>query len=469
MVRLGAFDSNMAREATETDTGYGSVKLIRNLYGHHVDWDNFYEKDHAGKLKDVPIKGQAVAPCALEAFFNADEEIRNDFADEDKRIRLEFKEADDVVRSEFENADTEINNRINAIIAELGGQIGDIADELDGSRIDMIEEVNETQNTEIKEIKKIIGIGDCYCSDGCDSCSCSDGCECHDIEKLNGCSIICKIANMDEQLNINSENDIRQEGRLELIENVIGIESGKEPDIEDGSILTQLDTIKSGLAEAEVNINSNSARIQDLEDTIGDKETETADKKTVWNNLYKVEKEIEDINNDINGIQGSIGGIQGSIGGIQDEIGEKDSSTTDKDTVWSYLRLLKDETDTNKQDIEDLNDNIGDKDSDSKSNDNLWSYCRWNDNNIKDLQSVADSLSTSLGTNISPNDQKTAWGYITDLTKSLGTNIDPNDPKTAWRYIADFDEDIEDIKNEIGTKNDNPEQSETIWAEILKT
>lgn len=469
MVRLGAFDSNMAREATETDTGYGSVKLIRNLYGHHVDWDNFYEKDHADKPKDVPVKGQAVAPCALEAFFKADEEIRNDFADEDKRIRLEFEEADAVVRSEFENADTEINNRIDAIITELGGQIGDIADELDGSRIDMIEEVNETQNTEIKNIKKIIGMGDCCCSDGCDSCSCSDDCECHDIEKLNGCSIICKIANMDEQINTNSENDIIQEERLELIENVIGIESGEEPDIKDGSILTQLDTIKSGLAEAEGNINSNSIRIQDLEATIGDKETETADKETVWNNLYKVEEEIEVINKDINGIQGSIDGIQGTIGDIQEEIGKKDSSEINEDTVWSYLRLLKGETGTNTQDIENLEDNIGDKDSDSKSNNNLWSYCRWNDNNIKDLQSDTNSLSTSLGTNIDSNDQKTAWSYITDFTKSLGTNIDPNDQKTAWSYIADFDKDIEVIKNEIGTKNDNPEQSETIWAEILKT
>lgn len=217
MVRLGAVDSILAREDSP-----GSVQLIHNLYNEE-DWSKYFATDYEGNVTHRPIKGEAVAPCALKAFVEADKEIIGS-------LELEIaarREAIEAEAAERKTSDTEIHEELNAhntrlshLEAEVEGKVSEVENEMgfSGSRLDRIEAA--------------IGINHHHCENcGCDHqhCTCEDNkCSCSDAD--NKCTIYCRLNDAEkdrEELNEAifsiDKRLVAKAERLDLIEAAIGI------------------------------------------------------------------------------------------------------------------------------------------------------------------------------------------------------------------------------------------------------
>lgn len=193
MVRLGAVDSILAREDST-----GSVSLVHNLYDTE-DWSQYFATDYEGNLTHKPIKGKAVAPCAMKAFVDADKELRS--------------------------SQTSLENRVLNIETELGGST--------------VESEIGRQDSRLDKIEAVIGINGCCDPDGCDtsSGSCCEG----------DCNIFCKLNSINARLDDNSANDVEQEKAIgELTD---GLQSLKD-NLEILERSTLPDQIKKALDDA---------------------------------------------------------------------------------------------------------------------------------------------------------------------------------------------------------------------------
>jgi chromosome segregation ATPase len=187
------------------------------------DWSKYFATDYEGNVTHRPIKGEAVAPCALKAFVDADKEI-NDSLNLEVNARREAIEAE---AAERKASDAEIheeldahNTRLSHLEAEVEGKVSEVENEMgfSGSRLDRIEAA--------------IGINHHHCENcGCDHqhCTCEDNkCSCSDAD--NKCTIYCRLNDAEkdrEELNEAifsiDKRLVAKAERLDLIEAAIGI------------------------------------------------------------------------------------------------------------------------------------------------------------------------------------------------------------------------------------------------------
>lgn len=261
MIRLGAVDSILA-----TSDAPGSVRLIHNLY-EEEDWKKYFATDYEGNITHKPVKGEAVAPCALKAFLDADKNIIKNLEDE-IIARKDAISAEVSARSE---EDKVINERLDRIEKEIDGSTVENELGFQGSRLDRIEAA--------------IGINHQHCDNcGCehDSCSCSDA--------TNKCTIYCRLNDaeddLQEHMNIFEEHHERIEGLEETTEKHATDISNLQ--IEDASIrtligeeITRLDDLIKGnvnrldgrIDEAQEKITENKGYIEDVEKCLEEEET----------------------------------------------------------------------------------------------------------------------------------------------------------------------------------------------------
>lgn len=202
MIRLGAVDSILAR----VDSA-GSVKLVHNLYDEE-DWSKYFTTDYEGNVTHKPIKGQAVAPCALKAFVDRDNEIGSELTQEikdreagDNSIRKDVNAALEQLTSDYIAGDKALGARLTSLEIEVGGStVGDEVDKHD-SRLDLIEAA--------------IGMNHHNCANcGCDHSQCSTHDSCSDA--TNKCTIYCRLndaeGDLHEHMNTLEEHGERIEG-----------------------------------------------------------------------------------------------------------------------------------------------------------------------------------------------------------------------------------------------------------------
>ena len=286
MVRLGAVDSILARENSP-----GSVQLIHNLY-ETEDWSKYFATDFEGNVTHRPIKGEAVAPCALKAFVEADKEIIGSLELE-IAARKEAVEAEESARIE---EDTSIKARLDKIEAEIEGS--------------SIEEEIGFQDSRLDRIEAAIGINHHHCDNcGCEHthCTCNDDkCSCSDAK--DKCTIYCRLndieGDLEEHMNILEEHG----GRLENLEEITSLHEQEINNlkVEDSAIRTLIDEevtrldakidgnverINERINEANINIASNKTYIQAVEERLI---AEEARSKTADSQLRNdIDEEVE--------------------------------------------------------------------------------------------------------------------------------------------------------------------------------
>lgn len=229
MIRLGAIDSILARHNSP-----GSVKLVHNLYGESVDWSKYFELDYNGNLKhNEPIKGEAVAPCALRAFYDADQEIIDSLEmevdsrrNEDKSIREEFNTAitkltndyivaDNQLHADLETAVSTIKKDYTIADANLSERITTIEKELEGSEIENNVGIHGSR---LDRIEAAIGING-YCMNcGKTECCCHKDAsnDCHNVDNM--CTIYCRLHDVEGDTAENNEQIIANEERISMVE-----------------------------------------------------------------------------------------------------------------------------------------------------------------------------------------------------------------------------------------------------------
>jgi hypothetical protein len=249
MVRLGAVDSILAREESP-----GSVQLIHNLYNEE-DWSKYFATDYEGNVTHRPIKGEAVAPCALKAFVEADKEIIGSLELE-IAARKEAVEAEEAARIE---EDTTIKARLDKIEAEIEGST--------------VEDEIGFQDSRLDRIEAAIGMNHHHCDNcGCEHAHCScegDKCSCSDAE--NKCTIYCRLNDAEDDLQVHMDTLESHNGRIENLETLTEKHSTEIENLkaEDADIRTDFTNEVSRLDErigsAEKDIESNKQYIQTVE------------------------------------------------------------------------------------------------------------------------------------------------------------------------------------------------------------
>lgn len=192
MVRLGAVDSIYAKV-----DAYGSVRLIEDLstsdaINEATEWDDINEKR-------IAKTGYAVAPVALLSYWQKDNHLQEQINSNKDEI-AELVDANVELYNRITDEYTEVDNRIISRIEDIEGELQGTGEneQITGSRIDYLYDV--------------IGLNGCCPNCGNDSCTCD-----HDCTKLD-CSIFCKIHNIDERLQENTESDVMLQSRLDEAE-----------------------------------------------------------------------------------------------------------------------------------------------------------------------------------------------------------------------------------------------------------
>lgn len=192
MVRLGAVDSIYAKT-----NAYGSVRLIEDLstsdaINEATEWDDINEKR-------IAKTGYAVAPVALLSYWQKDNHLQEQINSNKDEI-AELVAANVELYNRITDEYTEVDNRIISRIKDIEGELQGTGEneQITGSRIDYLYDV--------------IGLNGCCPNCGNDSCTCD-----HDCTKLD-CSIFCKIHNIDERLQENTESDVMLQSRLDEAE-----------------------------------------------------------------------------------------------------------------------------------------------------------------------------------------------------------------------------------------------------------
>lgn len=358
MIRLGNADSNLARHDIA-----GTVQLVHDLY-EVEDWSEFLTKDYKGRLTTNPIEGKAVAPYALEAFVNADNEIRA---------------------------------RLNRIEAEIeGSTLGD--------------EVG-FQNSRLGRLESIIGI-----NGTCTNCGCDTNCSCNNAN--NKCTIFCRLNDAEDDLNSHmetlEEHHIQISTNTETIaEEIERAKAAESAETERAMAAEEAINNKLGPtpAENEIWYSAIWPNIVSIEDIIGRRDSSSED--TIWEAIDKYRGDINGISADI-GKSGSTNTdtVWGSINAISTQIGNSDDNTSGGNTgnngptsrsIWSTINALS----TQIGNIDSINSN------------NLWGSTNNNKNVINDL-------STQIGSKDS-TDPETIWGAINTYKSSASDDIDSNE------------------------------------------
>lgn len=296
MIRLGAVDSILA-----TADAPGSVRLIHNLY-NEVDWSKYFATDYEGNISHKPIKGEAVAPCALKAFVDRDNEISDKLSKEisdrenvDTSIRTDINAALEKLTSDYIAADNTLDKRLTSLEVEVGGST--IDDEVDkhDSRLDRIEAA--------------IGMNHQHCDNcGCehDQCSTHDSCSCSDA--TNKCTIYCRLNDAESDLQSHMDTLEAHDERIEGLEALtekhtadIGNLQAEDASIRTliGEEVTRLDDLIKGnvdrldgrIDNAEVNITENKNYILTVEERLEEEETRS---KSIDANLREdIDTEVE--------------------------------------------------------------------------------------------------------------------------------------------------------------------------------
>ena len=307
MVRLGAVDSILAREDSP-----GSVQLIHNLYNEE-DWSKYFATDYEGNVTHRPIKGEAVAPCALKAFVEADKEIIGSLELE-ITARKDAIAAEEVARSE-EN--TAIKARLDKIEAEIEGST--------------VEEEIGFQDSRLDRIEAAIGMNHHHCDNcGCEHthCTCNDDkCSCSDAK--DKCTIYCRLndieGDLEEHMNILESHN----GRIENLETLT---EGHSTEIE--NLKVENDDLDERIGNAEKNIESNNQYIQTIESRLNEEkdriETESLVRETSDNAIWS------EIGEKTNAADGT---IWKEIKEIQEEIGNQDEPY--EDSIWIRIKNNK--------------------------------------------------------------------------------------------------------------------------------
>lgn len=286
MVRLGAVDSILAREDSP-----GSVQLIHNLYNEE-DWSKYFATDYEGNVTHRPIKGEAVAPCALKAFVEADKEIIGSLELE-IAARKEAVEAEEAARIE---EDITIKARLDKIEAEIEGST--------------VEDEIGFQDSRLDRIEAAIGMNHHHCDNcGCEHthCTCDDDkCSCSDAK--DKCTIYCRLNDAEDDLQTHMDTLEEHRERLENLESITSLHEQEINNLkaEDSAIrtligeeVTRLDEKIDGnverlderIDEANINIASNKAYIQAVEEKLI---AEEARSKTMDGQLRNdIDEEVE--------------------------------------------------------------------------------------------------------------------------------------------------------------------------------
>lgn len=318
MVRLGAVDSILARENSP-----GSVQLVHNLY-EVEDWSKYFATDFEGNVTHRPIKGEAVAPCALKAFVEADNEIIGS-------LELEIaarKKAIEVEEAARIEEDTTIKARLEKIEAEIEGST--------------VEDEIGFQDSRLDRIEAAIGINHHHCDNcGCEHshCSCDDDkCSCSDTK--DKCTIYCRLYEAEDDLQ--THMDILEDHR-ERLENLKSITAVHEEEINNlkaedvtireliGEEVARLDTkiddnverLDGRIDEANVNIAANKEHIEKVEaDLDVEKKRSQDEDNAIWTEIGESTLPAE-------------GTIWSEIKGIRNIIGTQDAPLDD--TIWQRI------------------------------------------------------------------------------------------------------------------------------------
>ena len=301
MVRLGAVDSIYAKV-----DAYGSVRLIEDLstdtaIKETTEWDDINEKR-------IAKTGYAVAPAALLSYWQKDKNLQE----------------------QIDSNKEEIINRIKGIEGELQGtgENGQIT----GSRIDYLYDV--------------IGVNECCPNCDNESCTCDDNCA-----KLD-CSIFCKIRDLDERLQENTESDVILQSRLDDTEGRIEYNANLISDcsnaIGTGRDTRTDNTIRGRLLDLTLIDGENKKELTDLVDTVRESveglKVDIADERNARNTEYII------INNKISDVSDKLDKeTEERKTAITDINSKIDAHATALATLAYYPRILTISTEINSQ------------------------------------------------------------------------------------------------------------------------
>lgn len=438
MVRLGAVDSILARENSP-----GSVQLVHNLY-EVEDWSKYFATDFEGNVTHRPIKGEAVAPCALKAFVEADNEIIGSLELE-IAARKEAVETEEAARIDEDNT---IKARLDKIEAEIEGS--------------SVEEEIGFQDSRLDRIEAAIGMNHHHCDNcGCEHshCTCNDDkCSCSDAK--DKCTIYCRLndieGDLEEHMNILEEHG-------ERLESLESITTAHEEEIgnlkaEDVAIRTLIDTevtrldekidgnverLDGRIDEANVNIAANKTYIQTVEERL---ESEEARSKAIDGQLRNdIDEEVE-IRCELSDYVHHV--LTENVNGNTDEINKH---TTSLEAHKSLINTHETKLETLRSDLDDINKDIVRQYTELSTKDSaLDASIKKNESNIdsinKDITSRIDRELTSLQIDITKvNDSIEELKAVDDR---LGAEI-----ADAKSNISTTKKDITDIKNDISLHN----------------
>lgn len=399
MVRLGAVDSIYAKV-----DAYGSVRLIEDLstsdaINEATEWDDINEKR-------IAKTGYAVAPVALLSYWQKDKNLQEQIDSNKKEIERLDAAADELyeqITREYTAADDEIISRIKDIEGELQGTGEN--EQITGSRIDYLYDV--------------IGLNGCCPNCGNESCTCD-----HDCTKLD-CSIFCKIHNLDERLQENTESDVMlqsrlddAEGRIEYNANLI---SNCTNAIGTGRDTRTDNTIRGRLLDLALIDGENKKELTDLVNTTSE---ELFNKLTNDYKDYTLDTVLKSDENVRRFIDGECAKLSTSI-----EV-EKNARVTDyinvndriSDVSNNLIIKLNEETENRKAAITDVEKYIDDeivglstsieKDITTAKEEVLSASTKYTDDEISKLEGVVTKNKTDLD------------GAISNLSSELNSKID---------------------------------------------
>lgn len=400
MVRLGAVDSIYAKV-----DAYGSVRLIEDLstdvaINEATEWDDINEKR-------IAKTGYAVAPVALLSYWQKDNHLQEQINSNKDEI-AELVDANVELYNRITDEYTEVDNRIISRIKDIEGELQGTGEneQITGSRIDYLYDV--------------IGLNGCCPNCGNDSCTCD-----HDCTKLD-CSIFCKIHNIDERLQENTESDAMLQSRLDETEERIEYNANLISDCS-SAIGTTRDTrddntIRGRLLDLTLIDSENKKELTDLVNTTSE---ELFDKLTSDYKNYTLDAVLRSDENVRRFIDGECAKLSTDISV------EKNARITDyinvndriSDVNNNLIIKLNEETENRKADITDVENSINDK--------------------ITELSaSIEGNINTSKQEVLNASKEYTN-GEISRLEEVVTAN------KTG------LESDISDLRSELNTKIDN--------------
>lgn len=487
MVRLGAVDSILAREESP-----GSVQLIHNLYNEE-DWSKYFATDYEGNVTHRPIKGEAVAPCALKAFVEADKEIIGSLELE-IAARKEAVEAEEAARIE---EDTTIKARLDKIEAEIEGST--------------VEDEIGFQDSRLDRIEAAIGMNHHHCDNcGCEHahCTCNDDkCSCSDAK--DKCTIYCRLndieGDLEEHMNILEEHRERLENleeittlheqeinNLKVEDSAIRTLIGEEVTRLDEKIDGNVERLDGRINEANINIASNKAYIQAVEEKLT---AEEARSKTVDEQLRNdIDEEVaircelsdyvhhvltENVNentNEINKHSASLEGHESLLNIHETKLTtlHSDLSEANKELARQYVELTNEDSrldasiKKNETAINSINKDITERidreltslQNQTTSNTDAISALKEADNDIKNTISEEKNKVVNAQRDISINSAKidAVEGRLNAAEKDIATNTS---------NIAAHEKRISDNNGSIITLNDRVTSLEDTKATIV--